>query len=65
MKMQEVKNYPDWGKMQFTVYPPKFWKEVIPGASEDAIDLVSKLVRYESKERMKASEVNFSLLYET
>lgn len=55
--MQEAANFPDWGKMDFHEFPPRSWTELLPHAPEDAVDLVSKLVRYESSERLPAAEV--------
>jgi len=55
---QEVVNFPDWGKMQFYDYPAKKWEEILPGAETEARDLVRRLVRYESGERLKAEEVS-------
>ncbi|KAI5303702.1 hypothetical protein KEM56_007282 [Ascosphaera pollenicola] len=40
-----AKAVPDWGKMQFEEYPSKSWKGVLPGAANDACDLVSKLLQ--------------------
>jgi hypothetical protein len=48
---------PDWGKVQFFEYPAKSWSELLPAASDDARDLVSRLVRYQSSARLGASEV--------
>ena len=44
--------------MQFTEYPPKEWKEMLPEASDAARDLASKLVTYESGQRMRAADVS-------
>ncbi|KAG9676922.1 kinase-like protein, partial [Aureobasidium melanogenum] len=52
----EAKSLPDWGKMAFVQYPSKDWKDVLPGASADAVELVQKLVVYESGNRMKADQ---------
>ncbi|KAL8946796.1 MAG: hypothetical protein Q9222_006851 [Ikaeria aurantiellina] len=52
----EAESFPDWGKMQFHMYPTKSWEEILPHAGEDARDLVTGLVRYQSTERMSASE---------
>lgn len=53
-----AKTVPDWGKMQFEQYPPRSWREVLPGASQEACDLVSKLVCYEQTKRLTAGEVS-------
>ncbi|EEH08614.1 serine/threonine-protein kinase pctaire-3 [Histoplasma capsulatum G186AR] len=50
------KTLPDWGKIQFKEYPPKPWTEILSGASSNGRDLVSKLVQYESSERLSAAE---------
>ncbi|RAL17103.1 putative cell division protein kinase (Ctk1) [Aspergillus homomorphus CBS 101889] len=52
----ETKNLPDWGKIEFKKYPAKQWDEIIKGASSKGRDLVSKLVRYESAERLPAEQ---------
>ncbi|KAL4806647.1 kinase-like domain-containing protein [Aspergillus unguis] len=51
----ETAQLPDWGKIEFFKYPPKPWDEVLRGASSNGRDLVSKLVRYESGERLSAA----------
>jgi serine/threonine protein kinase len=53
----EAKDLPDWGKMQFYEYTPKSWEDLLPHASIRGRDFVSKLVRYQSTERMTAEEV--------
>lgn len=55
--MQEAAQFPDWGKMQFYEYPRRRWDELLPEADEVERDLVDRLVRYESGERMAAAEV--------
>ncbi|KAH0352526.1 kinase-like protein, partial [Aureobasidium melanogenum] len=52
----EAKSLPDWGKMAFVQYPSKDWKDVLPGASADAVELVQKLIVYESGNRLKANQ---------
>ncbi|KAJ9356099.1 protein kinase [Paecilomyces variotii] len=47
---------PDWGKMEFYEYPPKTWEEILKGASSKGRDLVSKLVCYETGQRISATE---------
>lgn len=44
------------------MYPPKPWPEILPQASEQARDLVSRLVVYQSSDRMTAEEVGLLLL---
>lgn len=53
----EAKDLPDWGKMNFAQYPGKSWEDILPGAEEDAVDLVRKLIVYESGRRLNANEV--------
>lgn len=44
--------------MNFTVYPAKSWEEILPGLGEaGGRDLVSKLVVYESSQRLSAEDV--------
>lgn len=45
---------PDWGKMQWKIFPPRSWSELLPRASSSARDLTGKLVRYEHNERISA-----------
>ncbi|KAL3468015.1 kinase-like domain-containing protein [Aspergillus heterothallicus] len=52
----ETKNLPDWGKIEFYRYPTKRWDEILPGASSNGRDIVSKLVCYESGQRMSAEQ---------
>ena len=54
----EAKGFPDWGKMQFVEFPAKSWEEILPNANAVARDLVRKLVRYQSSERLTAAEVS-------
>lgn len=58
MGVQEAATYPDWGKMEFRVFPPRSWTEMLPDASTAAKDLVSRLVRYETGNRLSAVEVS-------
>ncbi|KAF1981191.1 Mo25-domain-containing protein [Aulographum hederae CBS 113979] len=53
----EAETFPDWGKMMFYEYSPTPWKELLPNASDVALDLVSKLIRYESCTRRSAELV--------
>ncbi|KAL4939390.1 hypothetical protein BDV06DRAFT_199079 [Aspergillus oleicola] len=52
----ETAKLPDWGKIEFYKYPPKSWDEILQGSSSNGRDLVSKLVRYESGQRLSAVE---------
>ena len=48
--------------MRFNEYPCKTWEEILPGVQDEERDLVSKLVLYESANRLPAVEVCYSLL---
>lgn len=50
--------------MEFYKYPQKPWPELLPGASDAACDLVSKLVQYESGSRLSAAEVSRVKFYD-
>jgi cyclin-dependent kinase len=52
----ESEKLPDWGKIEFYKYPAKPWDEILPGSSSNGRDLVSKLVSYESGQRLSAAE---------
>lgn len=52
---QEAAGFRDWGKMAFYEYPARPWPKIMPNASDDARDLVSKLVQYESVLRIQAT----------
>ena len=52
-----AKEFPDWGKMRFQEFPGKSWKQILPGAAPDAVELVSKMVDFESTRRLKAEDV--------
>lgn len=43
--------------MDFHFYNPQPWSEILPHAPEDVRDLISKLIRYESSERLDANAV--------
>jgi cyclin-dependent kinase len=50
---------PDWGKFRFQQFLPMSWsREILPGVEEPAVELVRKLVMYESGSRLSASEVS-------
>lgn len=55
--MKEVISLPDWNKMTFVDFPGKAWDVILPNASTEAKGLVSRLVRYQSTERMSAADV--------
>ncbi|KAF2101975.1 cell division protein kinase-like protein [Rhizodiscina lignyota] len=52
----EAANMRDWGKMEFYNYPAQPWDTLLPGASSVGRDLVRKMVRYESVQRLSAAE---------
>lgn len=43
--------------MAFRDFPSKDWTELLPEVPSEARDLASRLVRYQSTERLSASEV--------
>ena len=43
--------------MRFNEYPSKAWEEILPDVQDQERDLVSKLVVYESTDRLSADEV--------
>lgn len=47
--------YPDWGKFRFQQFPAKESKEILPGASNAAIDFVRSTVCYEPTKRLSAA----------
>ena len=51
----EAATLPDWGKMEFKQYPGKDWDQLLPEAEGNGRDLVSKLVVYESQQRIDAA----------
>lgn len=58
----ECGRFPDWGKMAFKQFEGKGWEEILPGVGKEERDLVGRLVRYESGERMRAGEVSVLIL---
>ncbi|KAI9710859.1 MAG: hypothetical protein M1812_007311 [Candelaria pacifica] len=54
----EAAMYPDWGKMDFRLFPQKAWSELLPNAPTSSRDLVSQLVRYESGDRLSAVDAS-------
>jgi cyclin-dependent kinase len=48
--------------MAFVQYLPRAWTDVLPYASQDAMELVQRLITYESGDRMKADEVSPSFM---
>ena len=54
--LQEAALFPDWGKMNFKTYPGKSCDQILPDTTENARQLVGKLVVYESGNRLDAEE---------
>ncbi|KAK5704239.1 mitogen-activated protein kinase [Elasticomyces elasticus] len=52
----EAAGFPDWGKMNFTQYPANRWQDILRGAEPLEVELVSRLVVYESDQRLDADE---------
>ncbi|KAJ5793728.1 hypothetical protein N7457_000327 [Penicillium paradoxum] len=52
----EVRELPDWGKVEFHSFPPQSWEDILPGASSKGRDLVNQLLRYETSERLSAEK---------
>ncbi|OJI96846.1 hypothetical protein ASPVEDRAFT_36237 [Aspergillus versicolor CBS 583.65] len=52
----ETEKLPDWGKIEFYKYPAKGWDQILQGSSSNGRDLVSKLVTYESGQRLSAAD---------
>ncbi|EKV06273.1 Cell division protein kinase, putative [Penicillium digitatum] len=52
----EVQVLPDWGKVEFHSFPSQSWENILPGASSNGRELVSRLLCYESSERLSAAE---------
>ena len=53
---QEAVHFRDWAKMSFYEYSSQSWETLLPYATADARDLVSKLVVYESGNRLTAKQ---------
>lgn len=47
---------PDYNKISFPDYQPKPWSELVPDATDEARDLLSRFLVYSSFERISASE---------
>lgn len=52
----EASTLPDWGKLAFRRFEPKSWSEMMPNAEDGARDLASRLLRFESGERLSADQ---------
>lgn len=53
--------------MEFYDFPPTPWAELLPSVPTEAVDLVQKLLRYQSSDRLAATGVSIhqSLTQET
>ncbi|KAK2163635.1 hypothetical protein LSH36_76g05036 [Paralvinella palmiformis] len=54
---------PDYNKITFPENPPIPFEEIIPDASEDALDLIKRFLVYPSKQRIPASEASRNILH--
>lgn len=61
----EATRFRDWGKMQFFEYPKQDWTTLLPHADVNERDLVSRLVVYESRERMTPEEALKHQIFES
>ncbi|MCJ1357134.1 MAG: hypothetical protein MMC33_007130 [Icmadophila ericetorum] len=52
----EANEFSDWGKMAFYKYPARLWTDILPDAPAAVRDLIGKLVRYQSTERLGAAQ---------
>ncbi|KAK3652105.1 mitogen-activated protein kinase [Elasticomyces elasticus] len=52
----EAAGFSDWGKMNFTQYQAKRWQDILKGAEPLEVEIVSRLVVYESDQRLDADE---------
>ncbi|KAI5821201.1 kinase-like domain-containing protein [Pyronema omphalodes] len=52
----ETKHFPDFKKIQFHQMPTKPWEEILPNGTPLMRDLASKLLTYESGDRLSAEE---------
>lgn len=48
---------PDYNKITFQENPPIPFEEILPDASEEAVDLVKRFLVYQSKKRISAKQV--------
>lgn len=47
---------PDYGKINFKIINPKPWNEILENIESSAVDLISKLLRYDPLKRISAAE---------
>jgi hypothetical protein len=55
--MQEMTSLPDYGKISFPLMKPVKLYNLCPDASAESVDLLSKFLIFESKNRISASMV--------
>ena len=60
---QETTQLPDWGKMKFVQFPGRPWEQTLPGIDTEGMDLVARLIRYQSSDRVSAAEVSLLRVY--
>ena len=60
---QGMSELPDYNKISFPENPPIPFEEILPDASEQAIDLLKRFLVYPSKQRISAKEVIHTHLY--
>jgi hypothetical protein len=60
--VQSARKYPDWGKMRFQHFPAQAWTDILPHASNAAIEFVRETVCFESTRRLSAEKVSTSSL---
>ena len=59
----ECKFLPDWGKVSFVVFSPRPWSEILPGVGNNERELINGLVKYESRQRTRATQVRYAFPY--
>ena len=60
---QGMSELPDYNKISFPENPPIPFEEILPDASEQAIDLLKRFLVYPSKQRISAKEVIHLYVY--
>lgn len=58
--LQEATELPDYGKIAFPDLSPVPLGKVLPNASDEAVDLVTRLLRYRPGDRLSAEEVRLA-----
>lgn len=57
LSAQGMSELPDYNKISFPENPPIPFEEILPDASEQALDLLKQFLVYPSKQRISATEV--------